>query len=129
MRRAIAALAAVLIGAGLTGCGGGSSDSSSSTPDTDTVSTDTTLTTETTETAALEPGNVARGKDVFVKHCQECHVSMGTKRGVGPRLAGQGLTETFIHDTVKNGKPPLMPGGRAQGQDFEDVVAYVLSIQ
>ena len=48
--------------------------------------------------------------------------------GVGPMLAGAGLTEQEIRDQVINGGG-AMPAGLAQGQDLDNVVAYVLSIQ
>jgi cytochrome c550 len=48
--------------------------------------------------------------------------------GVGPQLAGQGLTADQVRTTVENGKG-AMPPGLAQGEDLDNVVAYVESIQ
>ena len=48
--------------------------------------------------------------------------------GVGPQLAGAGLTEDQIREQVINGGG-AMPPGLAQGQDLDNVTAYVLSLQ
>lgn len=85
---------------------------------------------ESTETAAAPPaGDVAAGKTFFAATCTGCHMADGTEAGgVGPKLAGLGLTSEFIHDMVVNGGQ-IMPPGLATGADLDNVVAYVESIQ
>ena len=65
---------------------------------------------------------------MFASTCGGCHADLGNRAGYGPKLAGRGLTRAAIRTTVTNGRG-VMPGGRAKGQDFEDVVAYVVSLQ
>ena len=60
--------------------------------------------------------------------CSGCHAELGNKAAFGPKLAGQGLTEAEIRDTIENGKGQ-MPAGLAEGQDLEDLAAYVSSLQ
>ncbi len=78
---------------------------------------------------AAPAGDVAAGLVVFQASCTGCHLADGTQDGgVGPKLAGLGLTEQRIHDQVVNGGGP-MPAGLVSGTDLDNVVAYVLSIQ
>lgn len=72
---------------------------------------------------------VAAGKAVFSANgCEGCHNSGGTVAGVGPKLAGVGLTEDKIKSQVTNGGG-AMPPGLATGKDLENVTKYVLSLQ
>jgi cytochrome c550 len=48
--------------------------------------------------------------------------------GVGPRLAGQGLTRARIVDQVRHGGGG-MPAGLVTGKDLALVVGYVRSLQ
>ena len=73
-------------------------------------------------------GDVAAGKTFFTQTCNGCHTNGGQQAGVGPKLAGAGLSEQRIHDQVVNGGGG-MPPGLAKGQDLTNVVAYVVSIQ
>ena len=73
-------------------------------------------------------GDVAAGQQFFTSTCGSCHMNGGQEAGVGPVLAGQGLTPEVVRTTVENGKG-AMPPGLAQGEDLENVVAYVVSIQ
>jgi cytochrome c551 len=74
-------------------------------------------------------GDVEAGLAVFQASCTGCHLADGTEAGgVGPKLAGLGLTEQRIHDQVVNGGG-AMPAGLVSGEDLDNVVAYVLSIQ
>ena len=69
------------------------------------------------------------GQIFFSNTCTSCHLDNGQSAGgVGPRLAGAGLTEARIREQVMNGGG-AMPPGLAQGQDLDNVTAYVLSIQ
>ena len=80
------------------------------------------------ETTAGSGGDVAAGQSFFEGTCQSCHANLGQQAAVGPQLAGQGLDEQTIRTTVENGRG-AMPGGLAQGEDLDNVVAFVLSIQ
>lgn len=88
---------------------------------------------EPTDTAAEEPeepeGDVAAGKTFFAATCTGCHMADGTEAGgVGPKLSGLGLTTDFIRTMVVDGGT-VMPAGLASGDDLDNVVAYVESIQ
>lgn len=137
-RRPAAFGAAAVAAAALTiaGCGGTETASTAqstistappittASPTTDTVPTTTT----TTVAPPTRPGSAKIGKDVFAAKCSGCHEGLGTRAAFGPKLAGKGLTRAVIRVTVRNGRNQ-MPAGRATGQDYEDVVAYVLSLQ
>jgi mono/diheme cytochrome c family protein len=72
----------------------------------------------------------AAGQEVFTGAggCQGCHSNLGQEAGVGPQLAGAGLDEAAIRTTVTNGRG-IMPAGLVSGEDLDNVVAFVLSIQ
>ena len=71
---------------------------------------------------------IAAGKTFFEGTCQGCHMADGTQAGVGPVLAGMGLTKDRIETQIKNGGG-AMPPGLATGTDLENVTKFVLSIQ
>ncbi len=74
-------------------------------------------------------GDAAAGKTVFSANCTSCHMNDGLDAGgVGPKLAGLGLTADRISTQVQNGGG-AMPGGLVSGDDLTNVTAYVLSIQ
>jgi cytochrome c551 len=74
-------------------------------------------------------GDPADGQQVFATNCTACHLNNGQDAGgVGPQLAGRGLTEDIIRTTVENGRG-AMPPGLVSGGDLDDVAAYVLSLQ
>jgi cytochrome c551 len=74
-------------------------------------------------------GDAAAGETFFAATCTGCHMNNGMDAGgVGPQLAGQGLDEALVRTTVENGRG-AMPPGLASGEDLDNVVAYVLSIQ
>ncbi|MBY0398085.1 MAG: cytochrome c [Thermoleophilia bacterium] len=74
-------------------------------------------------------GDAAAGQQLFAATCSACHMNNGRSAGgVGPQLAGQGLDEALVRETVTNGRG-AMPGGLVSGTDLDNVVAYVLSIQ
>ena len=86
---------------------------------------------ETTEGGGGEgpsPEAVAAGEQFFAGTCQGCHTNLGQAAGVGPQLAGRGLDEALIRTRVENGRG-VMPPGLATGEDLDNVVAFVLSIQ
>ena len=76
-------------------------------------------------------GDVAAGQQVFASTCTSCHLNNGMDAGgVGPQLAGAGLSAATIDDTVTNGRPgTAMVGGLVSGADKKNVEAYVLSLQ
>lgn len=131
-----AALGACLVAAAalaIGGCGGtdGASTqepttSTAVTPTTAPPSTDTSATT--TVAPPTRPGSTTIGKQVFEAKCSGCHAGGGTRAAFGPKLSGQGLTREAIGVTIRDGRGQ-MPAGRAKGQDYEDVVAYVASLQ
>jgi cytochrome c551 len=88
-------------------------------------------TTSSTPAAGGEGADAAvtAGKAVFSANgCEGCHNSGGTVAGVGPKLAGGGLTEDGIKGQITNGGG-AMPPGLATGEDLENVTKFVLSLQ
>ncbi len=73
-------------------------------------------------------GDAAAGETVFASSCGGCHTNGGQDAGVGPKLAGAGLDAARVTTQVENGSG-AMPGGLVSGDDLENVVAYVVSIQ
>jgi cbb3-type cytochrome c oxidase subunit III len=92
-------------------------------------------------------GDRIRGKDLFVKNCGTCHelANAGTKGTVGPNLDYafvqsriDGLGESSILQVVRgqiaypvttpSTGAPGMPANILEGQDAEDVAAYVASV-
>jgi mono/diheme cytochrome c family protein len=74
-------------------------------------------------------GDAAAGQEFFAATCTTCHLNNGQDAGgIGPQLAGAGLDGATIQTTVEEGRG-AMPAGLAQGEDLDNVVAYVLSIQ
>jgi mono/diheme cytochrome c family protein len=138
--RAVAALAVAVVCGSLAVAGCGGSDDSSDAPPAGTTAPATTApattapattapaTTAPTTTAPAAAGDAAQGKTIFAQTCEACHAGLGTRPAVGPKLSGQGLTADFIRTRIIEGKSP-MPAGLVQGQDLEDIVAYVKSIQ
>lgn len=92
----------------------------------------TTATTATTPPAGGSGGAddaaVAAGSTFFAGSCEACHGAGGTAAGVGPVLAGKGLTEDQIKNQIVKGGP-AMPPGLAAGDDLENVTKFLLSLQ
>jgi len=76
---------------------------------------------------ALAPGNAANGKAVFAETCAGCHGDAGAGGGVGPKLAGAGLTAAIVQARIDSGAG-VMPAGLVEGTREADVIAYVVSI-
>lgn len=78
-----------------------------------------------------EGGDAAEGEQVFATSCSSCHLNNGQDAGgIGPQIAGAGLDEPTARDIIENGVPgTAMAGGLVTGDDYENVVAYVLSLQ
>lgn len=75
-----------------------------------------------------DDGAVTAGKTFFEGTCQGCHTAGGTQAGVGPVLAGKGLTQEEITNRIVKGGG-AMPAGLASGDDLENVAKFVLSLQ
>jgi cytochrome c551 len=130
----LVAVAAVLAAIG---CGGddeppAAGPATTATPTATAPATTPPATTPTAPATTAEepagPGSVAAGRAVFMATCSGCHAGLGTRAAFGPKLSGQGLTKATIRTTVQNGRGQ-MPAGLVSGQELEDVVAYVLSLQ
>lgn len=146
-RRRLASSLALLLAVGAVGfggaaCGGSDDDDSSdatteapATTEAETVTeapatTEAEMVTEEAQTVTEEAGgDVAEGQMIFNQTCTTCHADNGEGQGpIGPNLAGEGLSQADIEDIVTNGRG-AMPGGLVTGEQFDDVVAYVESIQ
>jgi mono/diheme cytochrome c family protein len=77
--------------------------------------------------ASVAPGDAARGRAIFAQTCAGCHGDTGAGGGVGPKLAGAGLSPALVQATIENGAG-VMPAGLVQGRSEADVIAYVVSI-
>jgi cytochrome c551 len=73
-------------------------------------------------------GDAQAGQTTFNQVCQGCHLQGGQQAGAGPRLAGEGLTAQAIETQIRNGGGG-MPANLVQGEDLQNVVAFVVSIQ
>ena len=125
-RMAVAVLAVAGVIGLAAGCGGGDDGAEATTT---TEAPATTTAPSTTSGGGNTAAAVEEGQIFFAETCTGCHLENGTAGGgVGPQLAGAGLTEQQIRDQVINGGG-AMPAGLAKGQDLDNVVAYVLSIQ
>jgi mono/diheme cytochrome c family protein len=81
--------------------------------------------------APPDGGDAAAGETTFAASCSSCHLNDGKDAGgVGPQLAGAGLDAAATTDVLENGRPgTAMVGGLVSGEDLENVVAYVVSLQ
>jgi mono/diheme cytochrome c family protein len=73
-------------------------------------------------------GDATVGETAFDATCQGCHPAGGTQAGAGPVLADRGLTSDAIRCQRTN---PLgsMPANLVSGQELDNVVAFVTSLQ
>ena len=81
--------------------------------------------TETTETVVT--GDRARGETLFAERCATCHGEGGEGGDVGPRLVGSDVSIGEARATIENGSG-VMPADLVEGQDLEDVLAYLQGI-
>jgi mono/diheme cytochrome c family protein len=77
--------------------------------------------------ATITPGDAAHGAAVFATTCAGCHGQGGAGGGIGPRLAGTGISAALIQDRIEHGAG-AMPAGLVKGTNEADVLAYVLGI-
>jgi mono/diheme cytochrome c family protein len=114
MYRRIAAtlLLALVLGAGVTACGGDDETGNG----TDTTATDT------------NGADAAAGRDVFVAQCGSCHTlaDAGTSGTIGPVLDDAGLDEATVEQQVRAGGG-AMPSfeGTLSDEEIANVSAYV----
>ena len=76
--------------------------------------------------ASAVAGDATRGKSVFATTCAGCHGADATG-GVGPALAGSGLSAIDVEAVVASGRG-VMPARLVEGKDAADVAAFVESI-
>ena len=77
--------------------------------------------------ASIAPGDAYQGELVFVATCAGCHGDGGVGGGVGPRLAGAGLSAALIEARIEGGAG-AMPAGLVEGTREADVLAYVIGV-
>jgi mono/diheme cytochrome c family protein len=77
--------------------------------------------------ATIALGNADRGELIFATACAGCHGDGGAGGGVGPKLAGAGLSAAVVQATIDGGAG-VMPAGIVQGTREADVIAYVVRI-
>jgi mono/diheme cytochrome c family protein len=70
--------------------------------------------------------DAARGEQLFAENCASCHGEGGTG-GVGPTLAGSAISLDDARTTIENGSG-VMPADLVEGQELEDVLAYLQTI-
>jgi mono/diheme cytochrome c family protein len=85
------------------------------------------LPTAAGEAATIALGDPYQGEVVFTATCAGCHGDGGAGGGVGPRLAGAGLSGALIQSRIESGAG-VMPAGLVKGKSEADVLAYVVSI-
>ena len=79
--------------------------------------------------AGGDEAQIAAGLIVFQQNCTACHLEDGgAAGGIGPQLAAQGIDPETARQTVINGGNG-MPAGLVSGQDLDDVVSYIESLQ
>jgi len=72
-------------------------------------------------------GDPYRGQTVFTQSCAGCHGQDGKGGGIGPRLAGSGISLAAAKAQIDNGGG-AMPAGIVSGKQEEDVLAYLATI-
>jgi mono/diheme cytochrome c family protein len=77
--------------------------------------------------AAIALGDPYQGELVFVATCAGCHGDGGVGGGIGPRLAGAGLSAALIQARIERGAG-TMPAGLVEATSEADVLAYVIGI-
>jgi mono/diheme cytochrome c family protein len=77
--------------------------------------------------APAAEGDAARGEQLFAENCASCHGEGGTGGGVGPALAGSGVSLEEARGTIEAGSG-VMPADLVKGQELEDVLAYLETI-
>lgn len=82
---------------------------------------------EAAATPAAAGGAAARGADLFAENCATCHGEGGTGGGIGPTLAGSGVSTEEARTVIENGRDP-MPADLVVGAELDAVLAYLKTI-
>ena len=80
-----------------------------------------------TTSATITLGNADNGRAIFAATCAGCHGEAGAGGGVGPKLAGAGLSPAVVQERIDRGAG-VMPAGLVQDTREADVIAYVVGI-
>jgi mono/diheme cytochrome c family protein len=72
-------------------------------------------------------GDQYRGQTVFTRSCTSCHGEAGKGGGIGPKLAGSGISLATAKAQIDNGGGG-MPAGIVSGGPEKDVLAYLATI-
>jgi cytochrome c551 len=78
------------------------------------------------DAAATDP--VTRGELLFAENCASCHGDAGRNASLGPDLAGNPISIEDARAQIETGGGG-MPAGLVEGQDLEDVLAYLETIR
>jgi cytochrome c550 len=75
---------------------------------------------KTEQTASAKP------EDIYKQSCVSCHGDQ-YQGGAGPALKGVGerLSEAEVKETIKNGKPPAMPGGLVPDENLDAMAKFI----
>jgi mono/diheme cytochrome c family protein len=71
---------------------------------------------------------VARGELLFVENCASCHGDAGRNASIGPDLAGNPISIDDARAQIETGGGG-MPADLVEGQELEDVLAYLETIR
>ncbi len=72
-------------------------------------------------------GAAESGEALFADNCAGCHGEGGTGGGIGPTLAGSGISDNEARAVIENGRG-AMPAGLVEGEELEEVLAYLETI-
>lgn len=72
-------------------------------------------------------GDTGRGEELFAERCAGCHGDAGRNATVGPDLAGNPISIDDARTQIELGSG-VMPAGLVEGQDLDDVLAYLETI-
>jgi cytochrome c551 len=82
---------------------------------------------EASAAASVEGGDPARGEALYAEHCAGCHGEAGRNASVGPDLAGNPIALDDARAQIQTGSG-VMPPNLVEGQELEDVLAYLEAI-
>lgn len=71
---------------------------------------------------------VSRGEALFAENCAACHGDAGRNASLGPDLAGNPVSIDDARAQIETGGGG-MPAGLVEGEDLEDVLAYLETIR
>ena len=82
---------------------------------------------EASAAAATGASDRVRGEELFAEHCAGCHGDSGRNATVGPDLAGNPISLEDSRSQIQTGSG-VMPANLVEGQQLEDVLAYLETI-